>query len=185
MTEPAPDVSGRVKNSDPKNRRNWFLDHISKPIDEIEEFLSGTMVSFAGARILDVGCGDGFIDLGLVRKLHPSLLVGTDLFETDLDELRFLAREHLNEDLLDNLKFSVCTEQSLPFPDSSFDVVMSWSVFEHVSDPVAVLRDIRRVLRPGGYMFLRFGHSFFRNTAHTFGSGFPKGGNIFFRHQKD
>jgi 2-polyprenyl-3-methyl-5-hydroxy-6-metoxy-1,4-benzoquinol methylase len=175
MTEPAPDVSGRVKNSDPKNRRNWFLDHISKPIDEIEEFLSGTMVSFAGARILDVGCGDGFIDLGLVRKLHPSLLVGTDLFETDLDELRFLAREHLNEDLPDNLKFSVCTEQSLPFPDSSFDVVMSWSVFEHVSDPVAVLRDIRRVLRPGGYMFLQIWPLFFSQHGSHLWKWFPEG----------
>lgn len=155
MTESAPEVSGRVKNSDPEIRKNWFLDHVLKPADEIADFLAGTAVSLTGSRILDVGCGDGFIDLGLARKFNPSLLVGTDLFDTDVSELRNLAQQHLQEPLPESLKFSTCTETSLPFPDATFDFVVSWSVFEHVNDPVAVLREIQRVLRPGGYMFLQ------------------------------
>jgi SAM-dependent methyltransferase len=175
MTDSAPDVSGRVKNSDPESRKNWFLDHVNKPAAEIEEFLKGTSVSISGSRVLDVGCGDGFIDLGIIKKFRPTLLVGTDIFETDIEELRNLSTHHLGVDLPEQLKFSKCTETSLPFPDSSFDFVMSWSVFEHVANPVAVLSEIRRVLRPGGYMFLQIWPLFHSQHGSHLWKWFPQG----------
>ena len=155
MSDSAPRVEGRFPNALPELRKAWFLDHVVKPPEAIEQFLSGTSIDLAGSRILDVGCGDGFIDLGIVSRFHPYQVAGTDLFDVDVDELRRLSIEHLGEDLPDNLRFSRCSEDLLPFADASFDFVMSWSVFEHVSNPVRVLSEIRRVLRPRGYMFLQ------------------------------
>jgi SAM-dependent methyltransferase len=175
MNDSAPEVDGRTKNAPAELRQRWFLDHVEKPAKEIEEFLSGTSVSLAGARVLDVGCGDGFIDLGVIKTFSPSLLVGTDLFPVDIDDLTRLSRTYLESDLPDCLKFSECSETTLPFPDASFDIVMSWSVFEHVSDPVAVLREIRRVLRPGGYMFLQIWPLFHSQRGSHLWKWYPNG----------
>lgn len=155
MSDSAPSVEGRFPNAPSEIRKTWFLDHVDNPPREIQEFLSGTSVDLAGSRILDVGCGDGFIDLGMMSRFHPYQLTGTDIFDTDVEELRRLSIEHFGVDLPDNIRFSRCSEDLLPFADASFDFVMSWSVFEHVSDPVRVLSEIRRVLRPRGYMFLQ------------------------------
>ena len=171
----SPEVLGRTKNSDPESRKSWFLDHVQKPADEIAEFLHGTNISLTGMRILDVGCGDGFIDVGVVKRFNPLLVIGTDIIETDIEEIKSLSRQHLNEDLSDRLKFSRCTEDSLPFPDASFDFVMSWSVFEHVSDPVAVLSEIKRVIRPGGYMFLQIWPLFHSQHGSHLWKWFPEG----------
>lgn len=151
----APRVEGRYKGAPEEDRRAWFLEHVTNPPQEIAEFLSGTTVDIDGARILDVGCGDGMIDLGMVRRFRPYEFVGTDIFPTDVDDLADMSRRFLGSELPDNLRFAQCTETLLPFADSRFDFVMSWSVFEHVSDPVRVLSEIRRVLRPRGYMFLQ------------------------------
>ena len=175
MNDSAPEVGGRIKGASAELRQKWFLDHVEKPANEIAEFLSGTSVSLTGARVLDVGCGDGFIDLGVIRTFHPSLLVGTDLFPVDKEDLSQLSRTYLGSDLPDCLKFSECSETVLPFPDASFDFVMSWSVFEHVSDPVAVLREIRRVLRPGGYMFLQIWPLFHSQRGSHLWKWFPNG----------
>jgi ubiquinone/menaquinone biosynthesis C-methylase UbiE len=151
----APKVAGRVASA-PKDLRNqWFLDHVERPVAEIAEFINGTNLSFEGARVLDVGCGDGFIDLGIVKSFNPAKLMGMDLELTDVEQLRSLARENLNEELPSNLTFGTCAETTIPLPDESFDIVLSWSVFEHVSNPVAVLSEMRRILRPGGFMFLQ------------------------------
>ena len=171
----APEVAGRTKSSNSDVREKWFIDHVTKPANEIAEFFDGTNVSLTGARVLDVGCGDGFIDLGIIQKFKPSLLVGTDLFAVDLEDLRKLSLDHLKKPLPDCLKFSECTETTLPFPDASFDIVISWSVFEHVSDPVAVLKEIRRVLRPGGYMFLQIWPLFHSQRGSHLWNWYPEG----------
>ena len=177
LTQPdsAPVLEGRIKNAPDEVRGKWFIDHVTKPANEIADFLEGTNVSLTGARVLDVGCGDGFIDLGVIQKFQPSLLVGTDLFTIDLEDLKKLSLEHLKAPLPDCLKFSECTETTLPFPDASFDFVISWSVFEHVSDPVAVLREIRRVLRPGGYMFLQIWPLFHSQRGSHLWEWYPEG----------
>jgi ubiquinone/menaquinone biosynthesis C-methylase UbiE len=175
QSDSAPEVAGRVKNSSYGARSRWFTDHVAKPANEIAEFLAGTNVSLTGARVLDVGCGDGFIDLGIIQKFQPSLLVGTDLFAVDLEDLKKLSLDHLKKPLPECLRFSECTETALPFPDASFDIVISWSVFEHVSDPVAVLKEIRRVLRPGGYMFLQIWPLFHSQRGSHLWNWYPEG----------
>lgn len=171
----APVVEGRIESSPNDMREQWFMQHVINPANEIADFLDGTKVSLTGARVLDVGCGDGFIDLGVIQKFQPSLLVGTDLFTVDLEDLEKLSLQHLKTPLPDCLKFSECTETTLPFPDASFDIVISWSVFEHVSDPVAVLKEIRRVLRPGGFMFLQIWPLFHSQRGSHLWNWYPEG----------
>ena len=171
----APRVEGRYKGAPESDRRAWFLEHVTRPPQEIADFLSGTAVDIDGARILDVGCGDGMIDLGMVRKFRPYELVGTDIFRTDVEDLAEMSKSFLDIDLPSNLRFVECTETMLPFADSRFDFVMSWSVFEHVGNPVRVLSEIRRVLRPRGYMFLQIWPLFHSQRGSHLWKWYPDG----------
>ncbi|NJL60106.1 MAG: class I SAM-dependent methyltransferase [Desulfobacteraceae bacterium] len=49
----------------------------------------------------------------------------------------------------------VATGESVPYPDEKFDIVFSANVFEHLSDPIKVFREIYRVLKPGGLFLFK------------------------------
>lgn len=175
MNHDRPEIGGRVKAGTKDQQKRWFLDHYTHPAREIGEFLEGTSVSFAGRRILDLGCGDGIIDVGVMHHLHPSHLLGLDLVAPDTEALAAACQEILNCALPTNLNFGQCTETSLPVPDASYDLVMSWSVFEHVGQPQQVMSEVRRVLRPGGYMFLQIWPLYRSQRGSHLWSWFPEG----------
>ena len=85
-----------------------------------------------GARVLDAGCGD---------RPYESLLAG--------------AREVVGFDLPGNPHADVHGAiDAIPLDDASFDVVLCLQVLEHVPDPAAAVRELRRVVRPGGRVLL-------------------------------
>ncbi|MBA3263062.1 MAG: methyltransferase domain-containing protein, partial [Thermoleophilaceae bacterium] len=134
----------------------WFTEHFDEAAGEILEFLGGDGISLDGCRVADVGCGDGIIDLGLALKGQPRELIGFDLMEVDVDALLRSAQAAGAADALPpGLRFERSEATSLPAPDAHFDVVVTWSVFEHVDDPMGLLADIRRVIKPDGYFFLQ------------------------------
>lgn len=138
------------------DRDVWFAAHFETAAGEICEFLAGDNISLEGKRVADVGCGDGITDLGLALRARPSSLTGLDITPTDVEQLRCMAREYVGiGELPPELSFVTCGETSLPVADDSFDYVVSWSAFEHIGDPVAVLREIRRVLTPEGVLFVQ------------------------------
>lgn len=110
-------------------------------------FLDRAGVALTG-RILDAGCGGGGMPLSLAEE--ASLVVGIDPAE------RFQqAGVRLGEERgLTNLHFALADGMYLPFPDGSFDLVLSHAVIEHVADAPLYLREAARVLAPGGRMFL-------------------------------
>jgi SAM-dependent methyltransferase len=63
----------------------------------------------------------------------------------------------------------------LPFEPASFDLVVSWSVFEHLPDPAAALEHAKHVLRPGGVLFVGI-HLYTSNTGHHDIRSFTRGG---------
>jgi len=89
--------------------------------------------------VLDVGCGDGhFASIAYDRPID----VGIDVLERDLREAA--SRPGVYRSLV------LASAPTLPFPDATFGTVVSNCVLEHIPDVDGALREISRVLRPGG-----------------------------------
>ncbi len=101
----------------------------------------------AGAHVLDFGCGPGFMAMALADKVGPSGRVcGADInarFVTD-------AAARATERKLPWLSFHHLDSAALPFEDATFDRVLTKNVLEYVPDVAATLRELHRVLKPGG-----------------------------------
>jgi 2-polyprenyl-3-methyl-5-hydroxy-6-metoxy-1,4-benzoquinol methylase len=156
---------------------NWFETHFDQAAGEIVEFFGGDGINLAGLEVADVGTGDGIIDLGLALKAKPARLVGFDINVTDTAHLLDQARLHgVAESLPANLSFVQSEATTIPAPDASFDMVVTWSAFEHVLEPAAVLREIRRILRPDGVVMLQLWPFFFSDQGGHLWEWFPDEG---------
>jgi ubiquinone/menaquinone biosynthesis C-methylase UbiE len=133
----------------------WWEGHYLEAVDHIVEFLAGDGLAFDGKRILDVGCGDGIISLGLATRTTARMVTGLDLEPVDVDYLTTRASERGVDANRPNLTFGVSSENDLGLPDDSLDVVVAWSVFEHVRDVPGLLCEIRRVLVDDGLLFIQ------------------------------
>lgn len=102
-------------------------------------------------RGLDVGCGPGQFTILFAERLPGAEVWGIDLAPTMIE----LARGHAMESAAaERLHFDVADVARLPFPDAHFDVVMSSGSIKHWPDQAAALREIYRVLAPGGRAFI-------------------------------
>jgi 2-polyprenyl-3-methyl-5-hydroxy-6-metoxy-1,4-benzoquinol methylase len=103
-----------------------------------------------GLDLLDVGCGPGTITVDLARRVAPGRVLGLDVSPAPLDEAR-TAAEHAGV----AVTFAVGDTYALEAADDSFDVVHAHQVLQHLTDPVAALREMARVCRPGGVIAVR------------------------------
>lgn len=136
----------------------WFHEHFVEAADQIVDFLAGDDIALAGKTVADIGSGDGIIDLGVCLKGRPDKLVGYDVRPTDVEALKRAALANgVVEEFPDaeRLAFATSETDHVPAPDGTFDVAFSWSVFEHVDQPILMLSEIRRILKPDGYLFLQ------------------------------
>lgn len=99
-----------------------------------------------GMSVIDCGCGPGSITADLAAFVAPGAVVGIDIEPRQLEAAEKLAKDRG----VTNLKFQQGSVYEIPFPDATFDVAVAHFVLEHIRDPVRGLREIRRVLRPGG-----------------------------------
>jgi len=104
-----------------------------------------------GMRLLDVGCGPGTITLGLAAAVSPAEVTGVDIEETVLQR----ARDAAHEANASNVRFEQASATQLPYPDDTFDAVFAHTLLEHVPDPLHVLSEMKRVLKPGGILGVR------------------------------
>lgn len=116
----------------------------------IEERLSKNNIS-PGAKILDVGCGAGLATNPLAKKSYK--VTGVDLAEGALEEAK-------KRDETKSVNYICANALSLPFENESFDAVISLDFLEHVDEPEKVVKEISRVLKPGGLFFY---HTFSKN----------------------
>ena len=104
-----------------------------------------------GLDLLDVGCGPGTITLDLAQAVGSGRVVGLDQVAAPLEGARAAAAARGDE----RTTFEVGDVYALPFEDDSFDVTHAHQVLQHVADPVAALREMARVTRPGGIVAAR------------------------------
>ena len=134
----------------------WFKEHFDDAAGQVLSFLGGAGLTLQGRTVADIGCGDGIVDLGLAIKGGPRKLVGYDVRPTDVDALRRIARAAaVAAELPECLSFATSQPDLVPAEDDVFDVVVSWSTFEHVTRPVRMLSEIKRILKPGGVLFIQ------------------------------
>jgi SAM-dependent methyltransferase len=99
-------------------------------------------------RALDAGCGGGGMPLSLAEE--AASVIGIDPAERFQDAGVRLGRERG----LRNLHFALADGMALPFPNGTFDLLLSHAVIEHVADAPLYLRECARVLARGGHVYL-------------------------------
>jgi len=106
---------------------------------------------FKNKKVLDLGCGDGCLVYLLAKK--SGLVTGVDNDELGIK----FADENLVarlKNLKNNYKFVCSSVYDLPFPESSFDLVISSEVIEHLQEPDRMLVEAKRVLKSSGKIIL-------------------------------
>lgn len=115
-------------------RAPWILSHLQQ-----------------NQKILDIGCGAGFLANELAQKGHH--VFGIDLSLQSLE----IAKKY---DKTQRVEYKYANAYCLPFENQSFDVVCALDVLEHVHEPQLLIAEASRVLKPGGLFFF---HTFNRN----------------------
>ncbi|MDN5794196.1 MAG: methyltransferase domain-containing protein [Intrasporangium sp.] len=105
----------------------------------------------AADALLDVGCGPGTITLDLAAAVAPGTVIGIDAVEAPLIGARRRASARGDR----QTAFAVADVSELPWDAGRFDVVHAHQVLQHLTDPVAALREMGRVTRAGGIVAVR------------------------------
>lgn len=105
----------------------------------------------AGTSVLDVGCGPGSITCDFAELVAPAKVVGLDRSAEIVAQAASLAAERGVE----NVEFVTGNIYDLDFEDETFDLVHAHQVLQHLTDPVAALREMRRVAKPGAIVAVR------------------------------
>jgi phosphoethanolamine N-methyltransferase len=114
--------------------------------EEVERIVAG--IEVRNKRILDIGCGIGGIDFLLLEKHGAAEVTGIDVEETVLEQAREQARER---GLAGRARFIKVKAGPLPFESNQFDMVFSKDAIVHEPDKHALMAEVARVLKPGGW----------------------------------
>jgi ubiquinone/menaquinone biosynthesis C-methylase UbiE len=113
--------------------------------------LTASLIEHAGIRagqsVLDVAGGAGEPSLTIAETVGPE---GSVTCTDAVPEMIAAAQTKASDGGVKNVQFHVCTADSLPFPDNSFDAAVSRLGIMFFPDPVAAVRELLRVTRPGG-----------------------------------
>jgi len=118
---------------------------------ELRAFLDSLPIA-AGDRVLDLACGDGAFTTWIAERAGPNgLAIGLDASQAYLDS----AATRLDAEATERAALTLFARgdaAALPFPDGSFDLGFCAHSLQSLPDPVAAVRELARVIRPGGHL---------------------------------
>lgn len=112
------------------------------------EFFYSTVGQLENKIILDVGCGEGYFSLEMAKK--GANIVGIDISEKMIEKCK--KKKQQNPTL--NINFVSCSAENTPYKNETFDIVVCLELLEHVLNPNLLMKEISRVLKPEGMLFL-------------------------------
>lgn len=118
-------------------QRYWH----NRRFEEVKKLAENTK----GGMVLDIGSADGVFTRELLDATKAAKIVGIDVLQHSVD----WAQKHWKRNK--KMSFRVGNAHDLEFEDESFDAVFALEVLEHIHDPGQVFKEIRRVLKRGGY----------------------------------
>ncbi len=132
-----------------ENYHSKFL--FAERLEKLKRFVSD--VDLHGKNILDLGCGSGFISLFFCQS--EARVSGIDVSENMIRRAsEILEANHCRADL------TVGDAGQLKFPDETFDIIACISVLEWIEDDETAVREIARVLKPGGFAIISVPNQF-------------------------
>lgn len=128
---------------------NWYFQSLK--IDPLQRywhkrrFEEVQKVTEEASVVLDVGCADGVFSKKIYNKTKAKKYVGIDVLKSSID----WAKKHWSR--YPAMKFSVGDAHKLDYKPNTFNAVFIMEVLEHVKDPSKVLKNVKRILKKGGY----------------------------------
>ncbi len=146
----------------PEERENLrYLAHAENPIDIEEQVMFSLLPKSDGGMLLDVGCGIGTISLELQKRG----------FKVNGLDFSSVAVKKAKEKGINAIECDV-DKEGIPFGDNYFDVVWAGDVVEHVFDPIFLLSEMARVVKPTGKVLLTVPNAMnLINRTYTFITG--------------
>ena len=118
-------------------------------LEQIDKILAAAQkygIDICNKVVLDLGCSDGAITEGYLNR-GAREVIGVDIDERAIEQ----AKGRYSSP---NISFHASTTTSFPLSDDLIDVVICYDVFEHASQPAAMLDECHRILKPGGQMLI-------------------------------
>jgi ubiquinone/menaquinone biosynthesis C-methylase UbiE len=129
-----------------------FLEERSSAMDmrDVNQKLSEVLNGKPGEQLLEVGCGSGVICRLVLPFILPSgIVTGLDISpDMSAEAIRYTQSAGMQS----SVAFSAGTAESLPYPEASFDGAWAARLLLHVANPVRVIVEMARVVRPGGWV---------------------------------
>lgn len=148
---PLPVHPFNLQNEGKKSYAMWQYERGENTIEFYRERYT-TEEMFRGKTVLDVGCGAAGKTMYYASQ-GVEKIVGMDIVAHYKDEAEALAREL---GFADKFEFVVGDAAQTGFPDNTFDTIIMNDAMEHVDRPDLVLAEVRRVLKPGGRLYVNF-----------------------------
>jgi len=150
-------VTTTVKDQSRREFASWARNYDKSILqfllfDPSHKRILGELGDAGEAHILDIGCGTGKLAHRLISHHRDARVFGIDLSESMIRA----SQHHIARG--SRIHLSVADSEHLPFEDSAFDYVTCSNSFHHYPDQSAAVREMHRVLKPGGRLFLTDGY---------------------------